>query len=99
MLSSTTGDSHGKRNRLHENRLFQQTQFFLGKPSRPDFSSETKELSRPHFGTFLGKEFSPLKASEALGPIQFRWDHTGTKITSFAALFQLISGVRTTESS
>jgi hypothetical protein len=30
MLSSTTGDSHGKQNRFQKNRLFQQTQLFVG---------------------------------------------------------------------
>lgn len=38
-----------------------------------------------------------MKAREPLGPIQFRWDQTGTKTTSFTALFQLISDARTTE--
>jgi hypothetical protein len=34
-----------------------------------------------------------------LGPIRFSWDHPGTKTPSFLALFGMISGVRTIESS
>ncbi|HXM94355.1 MAG TPA: hypothetical protein VOA64_08900, partial [Candidatus Dormibacteraeota bacterium] len=30
MLSSTTGDSHGKQNRFQKKRLFQQTHIYLG---------------------------------------------------------------------
>ncbi|HXM92967.1 MAG TPA: hypothetical protein VOA64_01745, partial [Candidatus Dormibacteraeota bacterium] len=33
MLSSTTGDSHGKQNRFQKKRLFQQTQLFMGASS------------------------------------------------------------------
>jgi hypothetical protein len=36
MLSSTTGDSHGKQNRFQKNRLFQQTHMFLGNPASVD---------------------------------------------------------------
>jgi hypothetical protein len=70
---------------------FSTDSFLSGQAVFQHSAAQSKELLRALSQGFLGKQ--------NLGPIQFRWDHPGTKTPGFVTLFSRISGVRTTESS